>query len=134
MQKATVITVHLTYHRRLTSILIHHALADAESDCSHNAPAGNTYPANNLSPWVPSPSLWATAWDRRWTDLSTHRNSNNFNICVSAPTGTNWQRVEQSFAGATVYTFCDINCGGGESGAQITTCASPVAGCAIGSL
>lgn len=89
------------------------------------------------------PAVRSTVDPRLYTNyLSTDRcnshicsNPGTFGQCLSAPTGVNWQRVEVDTSSHTIYTFCDVNCGGGESGGQGGTyCAGPASGCAIGSL
>ncbi|KAK0740455.1 hypothetical protein B0T18DRAFT_431776 [Schizothecium vesticola] len=64
--------------------------------CNHNAATGDTSPPNDRDP-----------------------NSGNVGACYSAPTGTDWQRLEidNDFAWTDRYvqTYCDINCRGGFS-------------------
>lgn len=58
-----------------------------------------------------------------------------FGFCYSAPTGTNWQRVETntdmtslgSGAGGII-TYCNVGCKGSPSNPQRTYCSSQPAG------
>ena len=59
--------------------------------------------------------------------------------CYSAPTGTDWQRVEldENFSGTRngVLVFCDAQCQGRVTSLQRGShCVTPVSGCAAGSL
>ncbi|KAK0611817.1 hypothetical protein B0T14DRAFT_571679 [Immersiella caudata] len=84
--------------------------------CDHRSAAGSTFPRNDGDP-----------------------GQGNKNQCYSAPTGTDWQRVEidNNFSNSNnaVITFCNVNCQGSGSALQKNTyCYEPFPGCAIGSL
>ncbi|KAK5661589.1 hypothetical protein OQA88_9687 [Cercophora sp. LCS_1] len=87
----------------------------ADASCNHNAPASRTYPRNDQGPF-----------------------EGGVGGCYSAPTGTNWQRLEidTTFAGTSnnVITYCNVGCqGSGSSLQKNTNCYIPFPGCAIGS-
>lgn len=69
-----------------------------------------------------------------------HSGSGNIDSCYSAPTGTNWQRLEidNDFTWSwdlAVKTYCNVNCQGGSSApTDGTYCYPRPQNCAIGSL
>ncbi|KAI0869991.1 hypothetical protein GGS24DRAFT_505251 [Hypoxylon argillaceum] len=75
-----------------------------------------------------------------WPNLASAPGQGDYGNCYSAPTGTNWNRVEIDVFFANggslgVQTFCNVNCAGGASVKQQgTNCYLPISGCAIGSL
>ncbi|KAK4445517.1 hypothetical protein QBC34DRAFT_471948 [Podospora aff. communis PSN243] len=84
--------------------------------CNHGTAAALTFPRNDGAP-----------------------GQGNINQCYSAPTGTNWQRLEIdndfSRSGNAVITYCNVNCQGSGSALQKNKyCYEPFSGCAIGSL
>ncbi|KAK4200744.1 hypothetical protein QBC40DRAFT_264753 [Triangularia verruculosa] len=83
-----------------------------DSNCNHNAAPDSTFPRNGTPPGQGVKGQ-----------------------CYSAPTGTNWQRVEVDQYTETLITFCNVNCQGSGSAYQggNTACHVPFPGCAIGS-
>ncbi|KAK5656030.1 hypothetical protein OQA88_5169 [Cercophora sp. LCS_1] len=84
-------------------------------NCNHNNEAITTWPRINQDPL-----------------------NGKLGGCYSAPTGTDWQRVEldENFSGTRngVLVFCDAQCQGRVTSIQRGShCVSPVSGCAAGS-